>query len=450
MTSRNVSFLALSALFLSFLASERATADSAVWAAPFGGSGLWTDPTNWNPETVPNGPNDVATFPEFVAIPSAEIRSPIELNSIIFDSGSSALLNIEITDLLTISGVGIVNNSGLSKELRVLSFPPGELDFTDDANAGDINYFVDGGSIRLFDNSSAGSALFIVESNGVGQQTLLEFNDNSDGGTAVVNLSLYQFGTQLPSILSIYNHNAPGVRIGSLIGNGQVLLGAADGPATGRRLTVGSNNLDAEFQGAIEDAGKGGSLKKVGSGRLVLLGASDYSGPTTVSAGKLIAANKRGSATGSGSVNVEGGARLGGPGGIAGSVTLGSAGGVGAFLQPNIYHGKPTTLTMRGSLTFNSGSGYSSQLYLAGPTADQVIANGVTINTGSSFSFPKANQEGVSLGSVFMLIRNASPSPIAGQFDNLPDGGIFIAGSNHFQANYEGGDGNDLTVTIVP
>jgi hypothetical protein len=39
---------------------------------------------------------------------------------------------------------------------------------------------------------------------------------------------------------------------------------------------------------------------------------------------------------------------------------------------------------------------------------------------------------------------------IAGIFINLPDGGTITVGSNTFQANYEGGDGNDLTLPVVP
>ncbi len=33
---------------------------------------------------------------------------------------------------------------------------------------------------------------------------------------------------------------------------------------------------------------------------------------------------------------------------------------------------------------------------------------------------------------------------------NLPDGGSITVGNNTFQASYEGGDGNDLTLTVVP
>ena len=33
---------------------------------------------------------------------------------------------------------------------------------------------------------------------------------------------------------------------------------------------------------------------------------------------------------------------------------------------------------------------------------------------------------------------------------NLPDGSTFTAGRNNYQASYEGGTGNDLTLTVVP
>ena len=39
---------------------------------------------------------------------------------------------------------------------------------------------------------------------------------------------------------------------------------------------------------------------------------------------------------------------------------------------------------------------------------------------------------------------------MAGAFSNLADGSALIVGSNTYQANYEGGDGNDLTLTVIP
>ena len=53
-------------------------------------------------------------------------------------------------------------------------------------------------------------------------------------------------------------------------------------------------------------------------------------------------------------------------------------------------------------------------------------------------------------GTVFTVIENSAVTPIAGTFANLPDGGTITVGANTFQADYEGGDGNDLTLTVVP
>jgi hypothetical protein len=50
---------------------------------------------------------------------------------------------------------------------------------------------------------------------------------------------------------------------------------------------------------------------------------------------------------------------------------------------------------------------------------------------------------------VLTLISNTSADPISGTFSNLPDGSIVTINGNNFQANYEGGDGNDLTLTTV-
>jgi hypothetical protein len=53
-------------------------------------------------------------------------------------------------------------------------------------------------------------------------------------------------------------------------------------------------------------------------------------------------------------------------------------------------------------------------------------------------------------GTVLTLISNTSANAINGTFSNLPDGAIVTIDGNNFQANYEGGDGNDLTLTVVP
>ena len=53
-------------------------------------------------------------------------------------------------------------------------------------------------------------------------------------------------------------------------------------------------------------------------------------------------------------------------------------------------------------------------------------------------------------GTVITPINNTAATAISGTFSNLPDGGTITVGSNTFQASCEGGDGNDVTLTVVP
>jgi hypothetical protein len=105
---------------------------------------------------------------------------------------------------------------------------------------------------------------------------------------------------------------------------------------------------------------------------------------------------------------------------------------------------------MQKTLTFNSDATYKVGLDTWTGVSDQISANGVTIGAGAQFSFNPVGGQALSEGTVFTAISNASASPISGTFANLPDGGTITVGNNTFEANYEGGDGNDLTLTVVP
>jgi hypothetical protein len=78
-----------------------------------------------------------------------------------------------------------------------------------------------------------------------------------------------------------------------------------------------------------------------------------------------------------------------------------------------------------------------------------VVANGVTIN-GATLNLVGQTQGSLKTGLTLTLISNTSANPISGTFSNLPDGGTVTINGNNFQASYEGGDGNDLTLTVVP
>jgi hypothetical protein len=163
----------------------------------------------------------------------------------------------------------------------------------------------------------------------------------------------------------------------------------------------------------------------------------------------LKVANKTGSATGRGKVTVNAGT-LGGPGTISGSVTIGTGSGAGAVLAPGLGASKPTMLTIQSGLTCKADSTYTYKLNTKKAKADQVVANGVTINSGAQFNFTASANKKLTADTVFIAISNTSATPITGTFANLPDGSAFSAGRNTFQVSYEGGDGNDLTLTVRP
>ena len=101
-------------------------------------------------------------------------------------------------------------------------------------------------------------------------------------------------------------------------------------------------------------------------------------------------------------------------------------------------------------LTFNSAGIYACDLNSNRSTADEVIANGVTINAGAFFSLLDSGAATLTTGTVFTVIDNTAAGPIVGTFSNLADGSTVTVGSNTFQADYQGGHGNDLILTVVP
>jgi autotransporter-associated beta strand protein len=202
--------------------------------------------------------------------------------------------------------------------------------------------------------------------------------------------------------------------IGSLAGDGLVNL-------PGHNLTIGGNNLSTTFSGVISGSGK---VSKSGSGTLALNGANTYSGVTTVSAGTL-----------------------GGSGSVADQVTVAAS----ATLAPAAGTKKVATFTIGKSLTFQASSNYACLLSGKGKNAvtDEVVANGVTIASGAQFNLLAKVQGKLKAGTSFTVISNTANTPISGTFANLADGAILTVGNIKLQASYEGGDGNDLTLTVV-
>ncbi len=550
--------LLLVALSLAAFRAGPASAGSSTWtSAPDRSS--WDDPTNWNPMTIPNGPSDVATFAASAST-SVFAGAADQVASIIFAPGASAFTIAERAGTLTISGAGVINDSGIAQNFvnqpNQQTGPSPLITFLNSASAGEATYtnygqafeaatvgstefhntttadrstFYDlagfaasghttfrdastagqgtfynypaeffsggadhgytdfygtssaaaatftcygatangvfsvdyGGEVAFNDNATAGQASITLEG-GTGTKTaggLLNFKGNSTAAAATVTagagaeggldatIHFYESSLGgaarfiLAGTLDVSLHNKPGVTTGTIEGTGTVILGA-------NNLTVGASKKTATFSGLIEDgSGRGGSLTVEG-GRFSLENANTYTGGTTVAGGALLANNATGSATGPGEVSVQEG-DLAGAGIISGPVTIGSGSGAGAFLSPGRRPKRAVgNFTALGGVAFAADGAYRCEVRRQ--WADRLTTAGVTIDPGAQFYLLVLQHQPPPAGAVLEVIDNTGADAIAGTFANLADGSVLQVGGVKFQASYSGGDGNDLTLTVVP
>ncbi len=290
------------------------------------------------------------------------------------------------------------------------------------------------GGVAVFAGQSKAENATLIANGPLGASGgTINFSDTATGDNATV--KIYGNG-----VLVIVGTAGAGVSIGSLQGTGQVLLGT-------KRLTIGGNGLDTTFRGRIGVGGETGAITKVGRGTLTLASGTTYTGGTIVEAGRLLANNQEGSATGTGAVQVNGGT-LGGIGSVAGAVTIGTGTLSRAILAPGVNG--IGLLTLQNSLTIKAGNRYAWDVDFRRASADEVIANGITIEAGASVAITPRGHDSLPVGTVLTAISNTAATPINGTFANLPNESTITVGGNTFQVSYSGGDGNDLTLTAVP
>jgi autotransporter-associated beta strand protein len=472
--------------FFSLLVAGYCFGGSATWSAnPV--SGDWNTAANWTPATVPNGPFETATF-NISTITSISLSGRIRVAGIVFNAGASQF-TITCPQQLIFVGAGITNNSGVIQNFisnKVLV----PIQFNNSASAGNGTAFTNNGGLIEFDDSSTAAsatfttisfglttfnndstcatALFVTQDGGMttpsnganatfitnaGGTTNLFADDRANNATLIANSGgtiachIFSYGdTARVEIFDggLLSLNDSEIQFGSIEGDGTIETGNTP-------ITVGTNNLSTAFGGLIQDTNAsldGATIIKVGTGTFRLSSANTYRNGTVVSSGTLIVANTSGSATGVGNVSVEGGT-LGGKGIIAGSTTVGTGSGTGAFLQPGKGASTATTLTIQNTLSFKSDGTYTWKLNTKKAKTDQVIANGVTVEAGAQFDLTTTGNKKLTAGKVFIAISNTAATPISGTFANLADGSTVSVGVNKLQVSYSGGDGNDLTLTVV-
>ncbi|WFU69545.1 autotransporter domain-containing protein [Bradyrhizobium sp. CB2312] len=264
---------------------------------------------------LPVGPARAASDGTWLASPgSNDYGTGSNWDGVFVPVGTASFGTSDTTSLVISSASvgGWTFNAGASS----YTFDVGTLNFT---GAG---ITVNGGSVTINYNFAMSSSF--TGSSTAGDATLninyladLVFSGNSTAGNAAINNNgQIEFATTGP------------VTAGSISGSGYFDL-------AGNQLTVGSNNLSTAVTGDILN----GSLVKIGSGTLTLLGAKTYAGGTTINGGTL----QLGSAAGGGA--------------ILGPVTVGVSGTFSVF---NGDTSGITSITNSGTTIFHNGSGASS------------------------------------------------------------------------------------------
>ena len=143
---------------------------------------------------------------------------------------------------------------------------------------------------------------------------------------------------------------------------------------------------------------------------------------------------------------------LGGSGTVLGPVIVGRGKGKGAVLAPAHGTSQPATFTIQNAVTFKGNAIYTYGLQAKANQirSDKVVAGGVTIESGATFSMRATIRGTLTPGTTLIAISNTGASPINGYLLATYRRRHRHRGITNFQASYEGGDGNDLTLTVVP
>jgi len=170
------------------------------------------------------------------------------------------------------------------------------------------------------------------------------------------------------------------------------------------------------------------------------------SGGTTVMSGSF-----------TGSTDVPATLTLAGSGSLTGTLTLGTS---SAIVSPGIPSSGTGTITAAtidfGNATAVTGGTLAIDIVgpgsVAGTDYDQVIGQTVAIG-GTTLALSKLPAFFPATGTVFTIVNNLGSSAIVGQFldgsTTLSEGTKITVDGVEFRISYVGGDGNDVTLTVV-
>jgi autotransporter-associated beta strand protein len=265
------------------------------------------------------------------------------------------------------AGTGFDSGSGMTRFFRTSSAANGN--FVNEASTASGS---GGGFTEFYESSSAGNGTFIaakatITGAGGGQ---IFFFDHSAGGTSQIQV----FGN---GNLDISGHNAPGLTIGSIEGDGDVFLGS-------NNLTVGSNNFNTIFSGVIQDGGFGTSLSMTGNRPLGLIRDSPNNGNPVLNRAVLKVYDPISTNT----LAIQNGSLSGSAGGSLTKIGSGTLDleGVNAYTGETIINNG--TLQVDGSISSNTFVYRGGMLAGSGTINGNITNRGGTISPGDASGVP--------------------------------------------------------------
>jgi hypothetical protein len=257
--------LLIAAALLSLAAQPQSFAGSATWQAnPT--SGDWTTVANWTPNTVPNGPVDIANF-STSSVRDVFVTGLIEVASLTFESNAGAFTistvpALNLGTVLFVSGAGINNASGQVQTFATEfndTFSSG-IYFENNATAGEMTSFAGAGGVFVFlDSSSADSGSFEVSDGSAPGE--ISFSDNSTAANSTIlasnSASVYFFDSATAASAKITATSDSDLVFGtsSTAGHAVVTLSAAGHTGFSQSATADHGHFTANGAETSSDLG---------------------------------------------------------------------------------------------------------------------------------------------------------------------------------------------------
>jgi len=337
--------------------------------------------------------------------------------------GQTAVVNVTTNSTLNISGV-INGLAGLTKTgLGLLLYSGTALNTYIGATR------VNEGTLRLERTGGANRSIpgTLIVGDGLGGPDA-DVVEVAGGETQISNLAAVVVNG---SGLLVITDNLFAEGIGSLSGSGRVELAGGIGGS----LQVGLNGDSTLFEGVISGSGR---LWKHGAGTFTLNGANTYTGDTDIAEGTLVVNGFQASSD----VYVEVGATLKGIGNvgelsIGGTLDPGDLFGEFGAQTVNFLPGSTMIERIDGPPQSGAFTPYGNNWFRSQGVLD---VTGATLDVTLGFP-PSQGQE-------FFIGRKSGAALPSGTFVGKPEGSIIVLNQIPFHLSYQGGSGNDITLTV--